>query len=425
MKEVLKTIIADFHQMELPDLVERDLKVPVDINKIISVIGPRRAGKTYYLLQLIKKLQSEGIDRSRILYINFEDERLELQKDQYDIILESYLELYPESELGGIYIFFDEVQELDSWQKYVRRLYDTVTKHIFITGSNSRFLSKEIASSLRGRTLSFELMPLSFPEYLRFNKINKDERFSTKGKAIVNSAFQDYLHWGGYPELAFVEKEFKTQILQEYFNVMIYRDLVERFELTNVSLVKFIMKRLISSLTKEFSINKIFKEIKSSGRSISKNFLYELIDNIFMIYLMESVEKYQPSLLNREMSNKKIYMYDSGLAAATRYSIFQDRGKLLENAVFCHLRSKSENLFFLKNSFECDFLSFSHEELITAVQVTETLSSQNLEREIKGLSAAEKIFPEAEKMILCLEKLPNLSLPKNLKMLPVTDWLLA
>ena len=268
-------------------------------------------------------------------------------------------------------------------------------------------------------------MPLSFSEYLKFNKIDAADTYSTRGKSRIQKAFDQYLIWGGYPELVKIDAELKTQILQEYFNVMIYRDLVERYTIGDVSLLKYVMKRLISSLTKEFSINKIYNELKSRGLSISKDSLYKLVDEIFSVYLMESVEKYEPSLVNREMSNKKIYMYDNGLAAATRYAIFEDKGKLLENMVFNHLRKKYDQVSFYKNRYECDFLAFKQDSAPVAIQVTQILSQDNIDREIKGLDAVHKIRPDSKLLILFTSIQPNLTVSEKYESMSVIEWLLT
>jgi len=170
MKNVLKTIIADFHSQRLRPVLPRTTILPVNSGIIISVIGVRRSGKTYLLYDTIKRLISAGIQKRNIVYINFEDERLSLQKDGLDLILQAYLELYPENDLAECYFFFDEIQNVDGWEKFVRRIYDTISRNIYISGSNSRLLSTEIATELRGRSVSYTLYPLSFSEYLDFNK---------------------------------------------------------------------------------------------------------------------------------------------------------------------------------------------------------------------------------------------------------------
>jgi hypothetical protein len=424
VKNVIKRIIKDFQNLDYPKVYERTLEVPFHLNKIISIIGPRRSGKTFYLFQLMIKLEQMGVKRSQLLYINFEDERLDIE-GKYDYIIESYHELYPELELSQSYFFFDEIQELNNWEKYVRRLYDSISKNIFITGSSSRLLSQEIATSLRGRSLPFEILPLSFNEFLLFQDIDTTDIYSIKNSSIIQNSFNKYIKWGGYPELVHMDDRFKVRTLQEYFNVMIYRDLIERYEIKSVHIIKYILKRLISSFTKEFSVNKIFNEIKSKGISISKTSLYQMIDQIFSIYMLAVIEKYDLSVVKREMSNRKIYLYDTGLTSVTESSLTDDSGKILENIVFSHILRMNAQVYFIKNAWECDFVLFhQNPEKITAIQVTRTLNHMNLKRELKGLDAAKKRLSVCETLLLYQELDPSVSLPDGLKHQSIWTWLL-
>jgi len=421
MKNILKRIIKDFHTSPFPQVHRRNLNVPLKLDKIISIIGPRRAGKTFYLFQLMIQLEEMGVKRNQFLYINFEDERLE-REGQYDLIMESYIELYPDIQLDNCYLFFDEIQELNKWEKYIRRLYDTVTKKIFISGSNSRLLSRDIATALRGRTLSFELLPLSFAEYLQFRQIDASDTWSTRNASIIQRAFNEYITWGGFPELVDMKDQFKLKTLQEYFNVMIYRDLIERYEIKSVHMLKYVLKRLISTFTKEYSVNKIFNELKSKGESISKTSLYELMEQILSVYMLTIVEKYDQSVVKREMSNRKIYLYDTGMTAVTRLS--EDRGKILENIIFIHLLNMNARVFFIKNAWECDFIALSGQETL-AIQVTHQLNQMNIKRELKGLEAAKKQISSCKPLLLYYEKEPSLNLPDIYTYQPIWLWLLS
>jgi len=422
MKNTIKRIIKDFHSTSFPKFHNRILNVPLDLDKIITIIGPRRAGKTLYLFQLMMQLTEMGITKKQLLYINFEDERLELD-GQYDLIIESYIELYPDIQLNTCYLFFDEIQELNKWEKYVRRLFDTVTKNIFISGSNARLLSREISTALRGRTLSFELLPLSFTEYLQFHQIDTSDTWSTRNTSIIQHAFEDYVTWGGFPELVHMDKQYKLKTLQEYFNVMIYRDLIERYEIKSVHMLKYILKRLISTFTKEYSVNKIFNELKSKGESVSKTSLYELMEQIMSVYMVAVVEKYDQSVVKREMSNRKIYLYDTGLTSVTRLS--EDRGKILENIVFVHLLRINARVFFIKNSWECDFIALQHHSHETmAIQVTQQLNHMNMKRELKGLETAKKQLSDCKPLLLFHEKEESLNLPDVYTYQPIWLWLL-
>ena len=424
MKQVLKTIIKDFHLRPLPLFKPRHLNVPLDLDKIITIIGPRRAGKTWYFFQLIANLEKIGIKREQIFYMNFEDERLDFHAG-YDQILDAYLELYPDQKLNEIYIFFDEIQELPEWEKYIRRLYDNVSRKIFLTGSNAKMLSKEIATSLRGRSLSFEIMPLSFSEFLFFKGIDSKDIYSTINKAKIRNSFNEYLNWGGYPELVDIEIRFKTKILQEYFNVMLYRDLMERYEIRDISILKYLIKRLIGSFTKEFSVNKLYNDLKSRGIKIGKDSIYRLIDQIFSIYMVTFVEKYDPSVLKREMSNRKIYLYDNGIASAVLCAFSEDRGKFLENLIFSSIRSRTEDIFFSKNGYECDFVVFSKNEKPLLIQVTETLNIDNFKREINGLEKTKKKLENSHSLLITENMaVPYDMLPEWIVVKTASEWLL-
>ena len=424
MKQILKTVIKDFHVRPLPVFRPRELEVPLDSGKIVTVTGPRRAGKTWYFFQLMSRLESMGVKKEQCLYLNFEDERLELDND-YDQILSAYLELYPQQALEEVYFFFDEIQELPNWEKYVRRLYDTVSRNIFLTGSNARMLSMEIATALRGRSLTFEIMPLSFREFLLFQDIDPEERFSTRQKALIENRFEEYLVWGGFPELVNMEPRFRPNVLQEYFDVMLYRDLVERYAIRDVSILKYLIKRLVSSFTKEFSVNRFYNDLKSRGMKIGKDSIYRLMDQLFSIYMITYMEKYDPSVVKREMSNRKIYLYDNGFASALNYSFSEDRGKLLENLIFTTLRSNGE-LYFVKNGFECDFVVFPRLEEPLLVQVTEILHRENIHREVKGLERARRRIGENARCVLIAAEVaaPASEIPDWIDVISCVEWLL-
>jgi predicted AAA+ superfamily ATPase len=390
-KELIKEIIVDFHRSPLPEFNRRDLNVPLNSEKIISVIGVRRCGKTYFLFQVMKELL-QSIDKKYLIYINFEDERLDFKKNELDLILQSYRELYPEVMLEKVYFFFDEIQNVDGWDKFTRRVYDSISKNIFITGSNSKLLSKEISTSLRGRALSFEIFPLSFREYLRFHEVELNF-YSSKTRALILHLFDHFLRFGGFPELLRFENSLKDKVLQEYYNTMLFRDLIERFEIKQVHILKYFLKRLLASLTKDFSVNKIYNELKSQGLKVGKVLLYEFLDQIESIYLMFVLKKYDPSVVKQELSEKKIYCIDDGLVNAVTFKFSKDTGKLLENMITVELLRRHKDIFFYRNTAECDFIVMDKEEVQASLQVCLSLTDSNTrEREIKGLLAACKRF---------------------------------
>ncbi|MCB9097034.1 MAG: ATP-binding protein [Arcobacter sp.] len=391
-KQLLKQIIRDFHLSENFDVKPRNIQPPIDTKKIITLIGVRRCGKTSIFYHMINQL-IEKIEKTKILFLNFEDERFELNSDELDLILQAYMELYPSYKLSECYFFFDEIQNIPNWEKFIRRMYDTISKNIFITGSNSKLLSSEIATSLRGRTLNFEIFPLSFKEYLSFKDIEVDF-YSSKSLAFIKNAQESFLKNGSFPEILFLEEIYANKTLQEYFNVLLYKDLAERYNITNTVALKFFLKRIISSSTKQISINKIFNELKSSGIKIGKNTLYEFLEYVQNIYLALTLQKYDNSLINKELGEKKIYSIDIGLNNATEFRFSDDIGKSLENAVFLELKRKEFDIYYYRTSkSECDFLVFDKNTISDVIQVTFDMSDENTKsREIKGLIEACKNF---------------------------------
>jgi hypothetical protein len=368
------------------------LQIPIDTKKIITLIDVRRCGKTSILYERINSL-SKTVDKTKILFLNFEDERLDLEVDELDLILQSFTELYPEHDLKECYFFFDEIQNINGWEKFIRRVYDTISANIFITGSNSKLLSSEIATSLRGRTLVFEVYPLSFSEYLSFKEIEVD-LYSSKSLAYIKNAQETFLKDGGFPETLLLDEQYANQTLQEYFNVLLYKDLAERYSITNTVALKFFLKRIIASSTKQISINKIYNELKSAGIKIGKNTLYDFLDYVQNIYLALTLHRYDKSLVNKELGEKKIYSIDIGLNNAIEFRFSDNTGKALENAVFLELKRNYNSLFYFRDSSsECDFLVNEKSRITQAIQVTYDMSDEATKtREIKGLVNACKEF---------------------------------
>ena len=394
-KELLKELIISFQQSFAVNLKERDFEIAVDSDKIVVLKGVRRSGKSSALYLLIDRVLKNGLNIDKVLFLNFDDERIPFDTSEFDLILQAYRELYPDTEMKDVYFFFDEVQLSIGWEQFVRRIYDNESKHIFITGSNAKMLSSEIASSLRGRTLQYEIFPLSFREYCSFRNISTG-KYNVAGRAKLIQGFQHYLFSGGFPEL--VENDYRhfEQILQEYYHVMLYRDLLERYEIRNLPALKYFIRRILTNLTKPTSINKIYNELKSVGINVGKNSLYEWIDQLEAIYLFFALPKYDPSFVKENASEKKYYSIDTGFQGALSFSLSKNRGALLENIVFLWLRRNSSmntRLFYYKGKKECDFVITEGNELIHLVQSSWDISDdETYKRELAGLiEASEKL----------------------------------
>ncbi|MDA3780673.1 MAG: ATP-binding protein [Bacteroidales bacterium] len=418
MKEILKKIILENQFLEI-DLVERDFIFP-KTNKIVSLIGPRRVGKSYLLFQKMKE-----IDKKRILYLNFEDERmLPIETKDFDLILESYFELYPD--LKPV-IFFDEIQELDNWEKFVRRIYDGVTKEIFLTGSSAKLLSKEIATELRGRSLSFFIYPLSFKEFLRFNKTSPV--YTTRGKSKIIKSFNDYISFGGFPEI--LSEDLKIETLRSYLDLTIYRDLVERYKVRNTNLLKNLIKFLITNTGRDFSANSYYKIVKQKEK-ISKDSISEYVSYIEDIGLMSFVPKYSFSLKEQQVNPKKAYVNDTGFFSAISFSFSENFGWLLETIVLIQLKRQAQTLqdiYYFKDNktnSECDFLIKDRGTIVKAIQVSKSIKNEKTkDREIKGLLEAMNKFKLKEGLILTYDEEDILEIEKKkIIVKPIWKWLL-
>lgn len=399
-KELLKTIITDNQSRALPQIWPRTLEIPLNSEKIITLTGVRRSGKTYHLFDAMSKLKAQKVSNERILYINFEDERLHLEGSEMDLILQAYQEIYPDINLSDCYFFFDEIQEVDGWEKFIDRLYSSISPHVFITGSNSKLLSREIASALRGRTITFEVYPLSFSEFVKVSKPGLNP-LNSADKAKLVALFKRFMHEGGFPEIVFQQDDLKDKILQEYFNVMLLRDLVERYNISQVAILKYFCKRVIGASANEFSVNKIYNELKSQGYSISKDSLYAYRENVEAIYMGRFVAKYSESTVQSEGSLKKVYAIDQGLGSAIDYKLSDDTGRLLETTVALELLKQEKQITYYQDSTECDFIVTDKGRVTDAIQVTVDLSDTTTrEREIKGLLQCCKRFNLSEGTIM-------------------------
>jgi len=408
-KDTIKQIIKQFHKQKLPKIISRNCKLPVNSGKVISLVGARRCGKTYLLFDTINKLKAQGINIEDILFLNFEDERLSSEIHELDLIIQSWRELHNGGTSEKHYFFFDEIQNINGWEKFVRRLYDTETRNIFISGSNSAFLATDIATSMRGRALNFEVFPFGFDEYLRYKTIDTDY-YSPANRSVIINEFDNYIRYGSFPETIGKNTFQYNETLRAYYYVMLYKDLIERYNINSVSVIKHFIEKLVDNLSKGFSLNKIYNSLRSMGLTMDKNLIYNLIIYVENIYLAFKIERYSYSLASRKRSDKKAYFIDNGLARIITLQFSADYGKLLENTVFRFLRQKlgslyENNIFYYKDKTECDFIVFDRRQATHCIQVSYDISDENTrQREIKGLIDALKYFKLDKGYIITAEQ---------------------
>lgn len=420
-KEIFKTLISEFQESELPETIKRDLEIPLDTNKIITVFGPRRSGKSFYFYEIIDKLIDGGIDKNRIVYLSFEDDRiLPLKFSDLGSLTDAYFELFPENKNKEIFLFFDEIQNIDNWEIFIRRIYDKEKVKIFITGSSSKLLGREIATSLRGRTLSFALYPLNFKEFLRFKNEWPENNFKhTKQIYKIKKLLEEYLKFGGFPEVVLAgNNNLKNSILKEYFDLLVYRDLADRFSVKNTELLKELLKYSFTNITTLFSVNSYYKNIKQL-LPVSRDTIYDYIGHIKETGYFSLLPIFSYSLKEQKVNPVKIISLDNGLRNRVSFRFSQDTGKLAENLVGGILARQEEGVYYWMNKKEVDFI-INRDAGLEAINVS--FGPQIDNREIDSLVEFSKKFKKVKKLILITkdtEKTEN-----NIEFVPLYKWLL-
>lgn len=395
-KLYLKTQIA-MRQSEFPtDLIKRSNPLPVNVGKIVTIPGVRRCGKSSRMEAVVNDLLASGVGRERILWVGFDDERLvRMTSDELDMIIEAYREMYPDMDMASVYMFFDEIQLIENWEYFVMRLYKHTSKNIYISGSNATMLSTELKSALRGWPLEEETLPLSFREFCHFRGVSTDGVLEGD-LAKLRNAFAAYNNEGGFPEVVLTDNPLhRAKILQTYFDTMLLKDLVEHYNLSNIEVLRYFLKRIMSNLTKPTSILAIHGDIKSRGLKVSKDNLYEWAAYACDIFMFLRVPSFSRSLQKIESSRPKYYCIDNGLRDAVLLPQSNDDGKKLENTVFLELyrrRTPVDRIFYYQGKGECDFVVQRGVEIECLIQVTWEMSDEETRRrEIAGLIEASEV----------------------------------
>jgi len=430
--ERIKQYLLDFQEKDFSSVKPRELKIKPSA-KIQTIVGPRRAGKTYLMYRQINELENSNIERKQIIYLNFEHPLLyDLNFKQVREIIELQWSLFPEIVNKKIYLFIDEPQVIENWELSIREIYDNFNCHIFLTGSSSKLLSKEISTSLRGRALTSLLLPLSFKEFLTFKNANINfQKLSSKNKARLKNIFNDYLNFGGYPEITLEQNKIeKIKILKDYFDLIIYKDLVERYNIKNTKLIKWIVGYLVTSISKEVSINNIYNTLKSRQIRISKNTLYEYFSMLEDSFFIFPVRRFDYSIKNEELSIPKIYLNDVGFL---NLFTIEDFGQRMENIVYLELLREQQknplqkiNYWKSADNKEVDFIVRENKKVKRAIQVCYNLNDERTkQREVDSLLHCLDYFKLKEGIIITKDIKSEKTVDnKRIKMVPIIEWLL-
>lgn len=373
----------------------RQYRFPKAENLAKIAIGIRRSGKTYFLFQTMRELLAQNISIERLLYLNFEDDRIfPVDQKKMGEMIDSLYTLQPDLHNQKCFLFLDEVQNVEGWPLVIRRLLDTKDVEIYITGSSAKLLSKEIATSLRGRSISIEIQPYDFEEFLAAKKIPLPQKpFGNKVLDEYRMHLLGFFQKGGFPGVQSLSKHERIETLQNYVEVVVFRDIVERYKISNIKLLRYFVNVLLKNTTSRFSIHKFYKDIESQGYKVGKDSLYNYLEHLEDSFLIFTAPIFTESLRVLETTPKKIYAIDNGLINANTFNFSLNFGKMLENQVYLDLRRQKKEIFYYNTSegYEVDFITKDRNGHFEMIQVVwDQSDSETFKREERALSIAEK-----------------------------------
>lgn len=419
---LLDEIVADAHARPLPALTHRRARLPWLSRKVDAIVGMRRSGKTSLMFQRMRELIEAGAPREDLLYINFEDERLgEITAAHLSKIVEAHYRRNPAGRSRPGAMFFDEIQLVAGWERFVRRLVDTETTHVCVTGSSAKLLSREIATSLRGRSLTTELFPFSFVEALESRGVRSEPRPPAAVRSVIEHAANEYLRRGGFPEVQTLDEATRVRMLQDYLDVAILRDLIERHAISNPVALRRFVRQLMSAPAGLFSIHKLYDDLKSQGLAVSKASLHAWLDHVQDAFVFFAIPIHTSSERARQTNPHKVYAVDPGLVTACARRGSADVGQLLETAIFVELRRASPELSYLrtKSGYEVDFVTPSG-----LVQACASIADPaTREREVRALREAMATLGQDSAAIVTLTTDEEIRVPEGtIRVVPMWRW---
>lgn len=415
IKDRLKEIMLDQKDVfnNRKHLIHRDIELDkfITTSQVVIISGIRRCGKSSLLFLIKETMKLEEAD---YCYFNFDDERIITELTILENIYNLHLEVYGKEPV----FFLDEIQNVANWEKFVNRMYEKGIK-VFVTGSNAKLLSSEISTSLTGRNKLIELYPFSFSEYLRFLGKNYNlERITSTTKALLLKDLNQYMATGGFP---LVVKENDTELINAYFQDILYRDIISRFRITQVSEIKQIGLYFASNIGKLFSYSTLQQISGVKSLSSIKDYLYYYEQSYLFFYL----KKFDYSVKKQIMNPKKVYTIDPAFAHRLGVHFSENKGRILENIVFLELLRRRKEVYYHTGKNECDFLVKEGLDIAQAIQVVYQLDDTNREREFLGLQEAMKTYNIQRGLLITfhIEGSFNATYDK-IEVIPIWKWLL-
>lgn len=429
MNTILRTLLYEWKDRILPSTIGRDIDLNTSLqqgtNNATVITGFRRVGKTYLLYETIKRLL-EKETRQEVVYINFEDERI--ISPTTDLLTDIIPEMQAVYGKKPKYLFLDELQVIPNWSKWVRRILDTESIQIFITGSSSKMSSAELSTELRGRAWETKVYPLTFKEFLRFKKETLDIEklaYVKEEMARFRFLFEEYLIFGSLPAVVLTAEEKKQELLQLYFQTTVQKDIRERYKIDNDVVLRTLLKLLLNS--SYITISKLHNNLKSMGIPVGKSTVDNYLSYIETSYFMNELYLYTPAIINQLQYPRKVYFIDTGFMTALSTKFSKNMGRLFENIAFHELSRKNETIYYYKGDKgnEVDFVILEEGKAVALYQVCFDLNDEEtLSREVRSLIKAGRNLDCQNLNLLTQERPDSFKTPQEIKTISAPEFFL-
>ncbi len=430
---VLREKLADSLTSEIPALTRREIRLPQVPGKALAVIGMRRSGKTCFLWQCLADQLAAGAPRESQVFLNFEDDRLAgIEASDLTFLLEEYYRLHPAfRDQQTVTLFLDEIQLVPGWEKFTRRVLDSEKVRLFVSGSSAAMLSREVATSMRGRAMEVTVFPFSFREALAHRDQLPDRPWESLPKArrsAVEKALRDYLAEGGFPDAQRIDPRDRRPLLQGHVDVAVLRDVIERHGVSNPIALRWLQRHLLGNPTAPFSIQKFHGALKSQGLPVAKDTLHAFLAHLEDAFLIRTTSLLSASERQRMVNPRKAYPIDPGLIPIYERVGRDNLGHALETAVLIELLRRGCELHYLRTpkGNEVDFHALEATGRPLLIQVCANASdAKTLERETRSLLEAAPLHPGAPLLLIHLDPLPAGTLiPAPIQAVSAVEWLL-
>lgn len=419
---IFEQLIRDSIAAKAPRIKPRRIPVNLELDRVITLSGARRCGKTSLMLSLAEQVRKQT-DRSRVVYLNLEDDRLfTISLEDLNVFLETYYALYPANREQTVWFFLDEIQRVPGWELFIRRIRDLEQVRVCVTGSSAALLGREIATSLRGRTLTWEVFPLSFPEWLEWRQLPTAPADATTNSRLRH-AMDEYLAGTAFPELIDWPAEETRMALREYVDLILFRDVAERLGEPSIVNLRYIVHWLLNNAARPVSVLNIHKDLKGQGLQVSKDSVYAYVQALEDAYLVHLVPLWTRNLKVRQRNPRKLYILDHALKRVV--GIAPDPGAILENVVFLSLRRRYPEIHYWQGKQEVDLLVPLDGGFLAVNVCLDITAPETRSRELSALTECMEALGIPESHLVTLSHKEDVPVPCGvIRIRPAWEWLL-